>query len=432
MVLVLVLALGAPAWSTFPGGTVGGGAGVGFDVELAPGSDATLSVEPTSFGAVTTIAGFSGEPNIAAGPDGTVYVTGLGSQGTMVFRRFPGASAFGYLGKPNAPFGGSDEAIAVGPSGALWISGMYWTAMGYCASMTTSADRGSTWSVPVEGVCAGIGMDRQWIAVDDANRPWIVMHENCCMGQHTAYRSDDGGNTFLPVSVTSLSSGFPGNLFLDRARGRIYEATNCQGTFAPPQGPCLLVSPTDPPASAWGVSLVTRYTPAPFGLAHVAGAVDDAGNVYVTWIDTKAGVRAGPHLARSMDGGLTWSAPIRLGDATKLGTMPWVAAGAEGNVAVVWYETAAAAADPNSVPSNAAWHVKAALVRAWATIDVQQLSATPAKLGRICTFGAACDGDRELLDFFEATVGPTGTIHVVWPELASGTLKVADVDAGFR
>jgi len=47
----------------------------------------------------------------------------------------------------------------------------------------------------------------------------------------------------------------------------------------------VLSSPTAAPLPAWAVSPVARYTTAPPGLGHVAGAADDAGNLYVTFID---------------------------------------------------------------------------------------------------------------------------------------------------
>lgn len=409
-----------------------------FSISAAPVPIAS-SFEATERGALTTIRAYSGEPNIAVAPDGTVYVTGLGydpaqgAGGTMVFRRLPGETTFTYLGMPNLRFGGNDEAIAIAPDGTVWISGMYGfgSAVGACASMTASRDRGDSWGPTVEGICVlEQGIDRQWIAVDGDGRPWIALHEICCSGEHTAYRSDDGGLTFELAGVTSASSGFPGNLFVDRARGRIYEATTC--TAITHVGPCLLIASTDAATPVWVPSLVARAPNMPIGLRHLTGAVDDAGNVYVTWIDQLPGAsRAGPYVARSTDGGLTWSAPMRVGEAGRLGTMPWIAAGADGNVAVVWYQTNA------SSQLNADWNVKASILRGWTgsatpSAEVLQLSSTPVKHGPICTSGASCTRDRELLDFFEAAIGPDGTLHVVWPETGTWTLRVADVDAALR
>lgn len=405
------------------------------------GADVTLAIEPTSFGSLTTINGYSGEPNIAAGPDGTVYVTGLGwdgsAGGTLVFRRLPGEAGFTYLGMPNRGYGGNDEAIAVGPSGTLWVSGMYgyFTGDGACASMTSSSDRGATWGPTVDGVCAGFGIDRQWVAVDGNDRPWVALHERCCSGQHTAYTSSDGGATFALASATTVVGGFPGNLFADRAGGFIFETTNCGAAAA--RGPCALVGTTDPVSPAWIPSLVTTYAQWPGGLAHVTGAVDDAGNVYVAFADKRDAGRSGIYVARSGDHGLTWSAPFRVSESTKLATMPWVAAGADGNVAMVWYETSASGAFTSSVGTAAQWNVMSAVVKDWTGPVMPapvrtQLSTTAVKSGPICTDGASCQSNRELLDFFEATVGPTGRLHVVWPQVGQWTLRFADVDADLR
>ena len=440
VILALATAFVTMSWAA--PGAPDVGSGVAWGVVPAPGDDVTVALERTSYGALTTIHAFSGEPNIGVAPDGTTYVTGIGwdgsAGGTMVFRRLPGQSSFTYLGMPNRGYGGNDEALAIGPTGTVWISGMYgfWTPQGACASMTSSSDRGAMWSPTTGGVCAGFGIDRQWIAVDGHDRPWIVMHEICCSGQHTAYRSLDGGLTFELASVTSVMSGFPGNVFADRANGRIYEATNCGQLLA--RGPCVLIGTTDPVSPAWVPSPVTVYTQHPGGLAHVAGAVDDAGNVYVTFVDKRAGdPRFSVYLSRSSDGGLTWSAPARVSEASKLTTMPWVAAGADGNVAVVWYETSSSGLFPSGVGTSAAWHVMSATIRGWTGVpmpapELAQLSTTPAKTGPICTSGASCTGHRELLDFFEAAVGPDGKLHVVWPQVGTWTMRVADVDAQLR
>ena len=442
LALVVAAPWGAPAGDELRGAALD----LPFELSLPPalGADVTLAVEPTSYGALTRIGAYSGEPNVAAAPDGTVYVTGLGwdgsAGGTMVFRRLAGETSFTYLGMPNRGYGGNDEAIAVGPTGTLWVSGMYgfWTATGACASMTSSTDRGQTWNPTVDGICdAQQGIDRQWIAVDGHDRPWVALHEICCAGQHTAYRSMDGGATFELTSVTSVASGFPGNLFVDREGGHIFEATNCgQG---PARGPCVLVGTTEPVSPAWIPSIVTRYAMHPGGLAHISGAVDDAGNVYVTFVDKRDTGRYGVYVAKSSDHGLTWSAPFRVSETTKLTTMPWVAAGANGNIALVWYETTSGGffTLPSGVAASAEWHVNSAIVRGWMGASMPapalaQLSTTPVKTGPICTSGASCSGDRELLDFFEATVGPTGTLHVVWPQTADWTMRVADVDADLR
>jgi hypothetical protein len=441
--LILLLAL-APLAAPSPasGASAGGGLGVAQHVPASP----TLLVQATSFGAVTTLNAYSGEPNLATGPDGTVYVTGLASGGTMVFRRLPNDTAFAYLGVPDHGFGGNDEDVATGVDGSVWVAGLYgfFSPTGACASATGSATRGDSWGPTVPGLCElHRGIDRPWIAVDDHGDPWVVVHEICCSGQHAAYRSTDGGATFSLVSATTVVGGFPGNLFVDRAHGRIFEATNCSPPGVGIVAACALSSPTATPLPVWQTSVVARYGSGPPGLAHVAGGADDAGNVYVAWIDKSlSDVRPGVYVARSTDDGLTWSMPARVSDATRLGTMPWVAAGANGDVAVVWYETTALVSDPNFAPSTATWNVEAALIHGWSGDALAappaptrlQLSSVPLKTGAICTRGAACSGDRQLLDFFEAAVGPEGQLHVVWPDVANGpwVLRVADVDAQLR
>lgn len=441
--VVLAVLMLAPLAAVAPTGAPLSGAGLAaLDRALDP-AEALVTREPTTFGALTTIGWFSGEPNVAAGPDGTVYVSGLGWQGTVLYRRLPGASTFSYIGTPNYGYGGNDESIAVGPDGGLWISGMYgyWEPTGACASAVGSRDRGDSWGVLTPRLCdLDQGIDRQWITVDRDGNPWVTVHEVCCSGQHTAYRSTDGGATWSFAGLVAANGAFPGNAFASHARGFVYQATTCTaaGTKI---GPCLLGTPIDSPLPVWAPVAQFRYTVAPSGLAHLAGAADDAGNLYLAWIDKAVSdARAGVYLAQSRDGGLTWSTPARISDKLALGTFPWVAAGRGGDVAVVWYETNVGT-DPNFVPSTAEWHAKSAVIKGWtgATMPaptVEQLSSVPLKRGPICTMGASCylndPHNRELLDFFEATVGPSGMLHVVWPDSTTESLRIADVDVDLR
>ncbi len=79
-------------------------------------------------------------------------------------------------------------------------------------------------------------------------------------------------------------------------------------------------------------------------------AVDDAGDLYVAWsMQTSTGETV--FFARSLDGGASWSAPVPVSDpspgpagvGSPSAVFPWIVAGASGKVAVVWYQAREAA-----------------------------------------------------------------------------------------
>ena len=86
-------------------------------------------------------------------------------------------------------------------------------------------------------------------------------------------------------------------------------------------------------------------------------AVDSAsGNVYVTWSDSRfsGGVRDDVALSRSTDGGLTWSAPIKVNKTPVpvAAFTPSVDVSADGTVAVSYYDFRNNTPDPGTLPTD--------------------------------------------------------------------------------
>jgi hypothetical protein len=72
-----------------------------------------------------------------------------------------------------------------------------------------------------------------------------------------------------------------------------------------------------------------------------AVAVDAAGVVYVVWEDSRfsGGQRDGIALSRSLDGGLTWSEPVRVNaDGATAAFTPAVHVRADGVIGVTYYD----------------------------------------------------------------------------------------------
>src|SRR5262249_39611400 len=66
----------------------------------------------------------------------------------------------------------------------------------------------------------------------------------------------------------------------------------------------------------------------------------DANRVYVSWSSDNGASQSDVFLSRSLDGGLTWSAPLRVNDDAPGNPrdqfFPWIAVGADGTVRAMW------------------------------------------------------------------------------------------------
>jgi hypothetical protein len=267
-------------------------------------------------------------------------------------------------------------------------------------STGSSADGGDTFLTSCFAV-TGLGVDRQWIAIDDNagtssigpgaddGRAYLVYDnifqatgDNFAGNQPVINASSDGVNyggcvdpgaieCKGPAAVFSDQDDIVGNVFIDanpaspryhaidEVRGdngsdRVLFST-CRGaptgtptTAAATAAACTNPLDVDPSDSArvnrkWSDHVVAEvpenYTVKSFAV----GAIDTVGNVYVTWAQYKLnrGAYASTGqvmLAHSTDGGLTWSKPRQLNAVSQPTVIfPWITAGDPGRVDVVWY-----------------------------------------------------------------------------------------------
>lgn len=378
-----------------------------------------------------------GEPNVALGPDGTIIVT----TPLYLWRSHDGGVTFEAVGEPACDtdanlgvcppgftglhprglVGAGDGDVAFAPDGTLWWAGL--KAADAEVPLQSSTDLGTTWGNATD-VAQGEHSDREWIDVDRNGTVRVVwsQFEQGANGPvpYTAYRRIDHGKMSPTVHL-------PGS---DRLKGPLVRAAN--GTLYVPQvdqaGIWLTTSHDD--GATWSESLVSNLTSdrgvylASAAWVWPVAAVDDGGNLYVAWAtdDEVANERpvrnlASPivHFASSTNGGATWTDTI-LSTPLHVGIMPWVVAGAAGQAAVAWYESASPIAS-ETVPS--VWDVR--LVQ---SVDAEAVSPTflggkanvdPVHTGYVCTAGGACAGpDRTLGDFFELAIGGDGRPVAAW------------------
>jgi hypothetical protein len=247
------------------------------------------------------------------------------------------------------------------------------------------------------------------------------------------------GNIAGQIKVDRSSSGSHGNLYqifvgpdslADNTRLQCFGVT-APGCFnAVYVGVASGVSLTNP------TLLFTDYKifscgagsncPTGVGLGNLfpALAVDNFGYVYAVWSDN-----TDIYYSYSKTHGTGWSPAIKVTQNTpqagKSNVFPWVAADANGHVAIAWYG-ADQAGNSNTVPLTTHWNVFVAeTVNGHAIAPVFTLSQATDHVnhtGRISTGGLLGSSDRSLADFFQIAIEPTNhLINVAYADNHAGT-----------
>jgi len=165
-------------------------------------------------------------------------------------------------------------------------------------------------------------------------------------------------------------------------------------------------------------------------------AADDAGNLYVAYtarlLSDGAQAEYDTFVATSTDGGSTWSTHRVTPRGSGTHYAPWVAAGGNGGVDVVYYATpyvegVGSFNKPAAAPPTAQWDVyMAQSLDAGSTWTNTKVSTHPIYFGDYCTTGISCGTplsgannwgpDRILYDDFGVAVGPDGGARITWTD----------------
>src|SRR5881409_101842 len=403
-----------------------------------------------SFGAHTIIdpQRTEGEPLVHIDQAGNIWETGPWGFSTaqgFVARSTDSGDSFHIVSptglRPNpAPAGGGDTDIITDDQGTAYFADLEGLAH---IGVAVSNDQGNNWRENFVAAMSPVD-DRQWLAIDDGTSTGVS--DNTVF---LSYRQIPGGSQVLsspgstsPMDLfgglvytnaatsTFVGAGAPcGRLIFDPVLRNLYlpcvQSNHIHVSKAhvnPGQRDMLAFIPTDTPASPGGS----------IGNLFASLTTDQAGNVYVAWVD-KANNNV--YLTVSTNTGTSWSTPLQInGDPANTNVMPWAIAGAPGTVDIVFYGTNARG-DPNNFPSWYNNRVAASSVK-WFAYFVQVQAATtstptiyqakasehPTDYGQICTGGLGCTtsgGDRTLADFFTVALDANGAARIVINDLTN-------------
>jgi hypothetical protein len=447
----------------------------------------TANYTPTESLCLPAGAGQAGEPSMIVDSQGTIYVESIrGVPGGLDLWRWnkaadggpnsDGTLPFKYEGQPDcgifvttfcqasglAP-GGGDGDVAVNAPDPTNANIPNLGVVSLAAAEVTgshSTDRADTFSTPNPATAHVPFDDRMWIdGLDDTNHVYMEYHDFGTTSQIFVQRSNDGGRTYndtLPNTVVSAAleptvgpptGNIAGQIKVDRSstasHGNVYQI------FVGPDNPTDNANNSASYMNAAYVGVATNVSltsptltfnvykifscgagttcPSGFGLGNLFPglAVDNFGYLYAVWSDNRD-----IYYSYSKTHGTSWSPAITVTQNTtqagKSNLFPWIAADANGHVAVAWYG-ADHAGNSNTIDLSTKWNVFVAeTVNGHAIAPVFTLNQVTDHVnhtGQISTTGFNPLGsDRSLSDFFQIAIDPTShLINVAYDDNHAGT-----------
>jgi hypothetical protein len=379
---------------------------------------------------LVTPGGYVTEPTVHEAPNGDIVVCGPnGVPSDSSLWRLDATRHFQPLDRvPTAPFGGGDCDFQFDASDDLYMIDLW---LGD-TSIARSADHQSwDYSSPVT-FKQPVG-DRQWIDAA-GNGVVYITWRNLADGIWAA-KSTDGGVTFLPETPVAPAATRGGNLVIDKqgdpTLNTVYTAWAIDRVYqsgAPTSVPVIdnvYLAKTTDGGLTWsselvhaGRSLVSQNFP--------VVALDAQSRPYVSWAenDPATGAPAIYVSHRNDDG--SWSAPDQVSAPGTTNTFPWLTVGDAGRIAVGWY-----GADYVGIPDDPGhdWYLHVAettnglaATPTWNDMTVEKIKTNDfiCTQGTLCVLGGLNSPGRELGDFLTVDKDHRGAVIVSYNGNVSG------------
>ncbi len=429
-------------------------------------------------------AGQAVEPSMTVDSQGTIYVESIrGVPGGLDMWRWyktadagpnaDGTLPFKYEGQPDCgmfvtPFcsasgfapGGGDGDVAVNspdPSNSNTPNVAVVSLPAAEITGSHSTNRADVFSTPNPTTAAVPFDDRMWLdGLNDASHVYMEYHDFGTTSQIFVQRSSDGGETYSGAlgaavdAATEPSVGPPtgniaGQIKVDNSscssHGNLYQIfvgpdnpmDNSQNSSlfmnAAYVGVATGVSLTNPTLTFTDHKIFScgagSTCPSGAGLGNLfpALAVDNFGYVYATWSDN-----TDVYYSFSNNHGTRWSPAIKVtrntSQAGKSNVFPWIAADANGHVAVAWYGADQAGNSNTVSATNTHWNVFVAeSVNGHAispAFTFTQATDHSNHTGQISTGGLLGSSDRSLADFFQIGIDPKHLVNIAYADNHAG------------
>ena len=392
---------------------------------VAAASPARAASVAGHLGTPVTVGVGGNEPLIRSAPDGTLYISALEylyvsrDQGQTWFRS-PGTLFLNPEQQQQGVNLNTDSSIGVDGAGRLYLTFDYPYAG--TTAVCVSDDRAQSFSC--DNTALPGGTDRMWLTAPSTRAAYLTSNEGL---YHTLFfdSTDRGQSWTLQKTTDSPLNPNDGPPVQAPHSPVVYQpfvnnASNQSATDEELSGP-LQVHVWDPSSSS-PTPAAELSTPLQAGAALTDLVVTSDGTIYMVSEGVSRSDSSGNPLgkdveiARSRDGGHTWTTFVIPGTATGTAAFSWIAAAADGHIGVIYYETAAGGR-ADGVSSDAEWNVQ------WAeTADAE--SAAPAwtvqtvdsnvHSGPICATSGCSGNGRFAGDFISATFDAGGTPRLAW------------------
>lgn len=356
-----------------------------------------------------TLEHSGGEPTLGVTSDGAIFLVAF----EKVLRSTDGGQTWDVVSTTLSSPTTLDPFLFVDPTTDRVYSDQLYLG---CSWLSWTDDQGASWTT--NPAACGIPVnDHQKLAagkprgLPTVGYPNVLYYAyNALAGSRVAI-SLDGGLTW-PLTSQSVfpidgacNGGLHGNIIAD-AEGILYiPKRHCDG---------FMLAKSDDGGLTWSRQVVGKDVGGSPCRKNADLATDRQGNVYGVW----PGKDNRLYMSTSQDKGETWlDASIRASPpGVNTTTMPAVVAGDAGRVAMVYYGTNETGKGPDELSKNATWHVYVTYsldaLSADPTFVTVQATSDPVQIGAISTNSEcrAPSGSRNLLDFLDAQLDPQGRL----------------------